>query len=281
MGQFGSFVESESAYRRGCGYDPRIVAVQSVDVGPYLDLAGVQRGAEQRSGVIASAPLQVVYFARSVAANVALGNENPVEGITVYGFARMFPDKSHVRLPAFVRPYEIDCRQQGGMYSRLREIKVHQPGYDQFPLGQNDFFSGGGKGFPADFSHQRKAVLDMFFRLSRASCAAVKRVGDRRILVFQAGGVVQRAVHITAGQFRRDPGQRVGRSRHGRKYDHFGLFVADKSCDVFDSFDGAYRGASEFQDFYFPLLVIHWFVFLFAIWFAVPIGQLECRFPVS
>ena len=99
--------------------------------------------------------------------------------------------------------------------------------------------------------------------------------------VLTPGGVVQRAVHITAGQFRRDPGQRVGRSRHGRKYDHFGLFVADKSCDVFDSFDGAYRGAPEFQDFYFPLLVIHWFVFLFAIWFAVPIGQLECRFPVS
>ena len=116
MGQFGSFVESESAYRRGCGYDPRIVAVQSVDVGHLWISQASSAAPSSESGVIASAPLQVVYFARSVAANVALGNENPVEGITVYGFARMFPDKSHVRLPAFVRPYEIDCRQQGGMY---------------------------------------------------------------------------------------------------------------------------------------------------------------------
>lgn len=75
VSQFGSFFEMQVADRRCLFNDARIVVVHTVDVCPYLDFFRTDSRTDQRGAVVAAATLQVVDLAVSIAADVALCDE--------------------------------------------------------------------------------------------------------------------------------------------------------------------------------------------------------------
>ena len=255
MGQFGRLVESEPA--DGCRpvHHARIVVVQPVDVGPYLDFGGAQCGTDQRGAVIAASPSQVVDLPRSISADIPLCNEQTGKGIFVQRLAHVAPDKTHVRFPVPVRPHEIGGRQQGGVHPLFLQVEIHQPRDDQFALGQHHFLRGGGERLAGDPPQQGERFGYMRFRLGPASLRPVKTVGDIRIPPFEFCDGGQGSGDIVTGELPGDRRQRVRRPGHGRKHDHLGFFAANQPGDVLDSFDGTYRGPAEFQ--YFHLFDFH------------------------
>ena len=70
--QFGRFFKMQVAYRRGFVHNTGIVVVHAINVRPYLDFGSIDSSSYQRSRVIATATLQVIYLAVSIAADETL-----------------------------------------------------------------------------------------------------------------------------------------------------------------------------------------------------------------
>ena len=84
VSQFGGFLEVKRAHRFCTFYIPGVVVVHSVYVSPDLYLVGIKYRTKNRSGIVASAALEVVDSAVVVAAYIPLGYEEFGIGFEVY-----------------------------------------------------------------------------------------------------------------------------------------------------------------------------------------------------
>ena len=75
VSQLGGFIKRELGNGIGVLYDPGIVVVHAVYVGPDLDLLGIDGSAYQGGRVITAPAFEVVDLAEDVAADVTLGDE--------------------------------------------------------------------------------------------------------------------------------------------------------------------------------------------------------------
>ena len=96
-----------------------------VDVRPDLDFLGLDSGADEGSSVVASAALEVVDFSVGIAADITLSDVQVCLRVLVEQLLEFFADIQRVRLSVFVRPHEIQCREENRIDSAFVEIKVH------------------------------------------------------------------------------------------------------------------------------------------------------------
>ena len=74
--QLGGLFEMQMTHRRSLVHNTGVVVVHAVDIRPNLDFGSVDGSTNQRSRIVASATLQIVYLAVGVAADVPLSDIN-------------------------------------------------------------------------------------------------------------------------------------------------------------------------------------------------------------
>ena len=135
--QLRSFVEREFGYREGFVHHPRIVVVHAVDIGPDLNQFSPGCCPDQRSGVIASAALEVVDPAQVIGADIPLGHEQLVFRILTEHFSQAFADTAQVRFAVFVDKHEFQGRKEHIVDPGFGQVIAEHPGRHQLALGQN------------------------------------------------------------------------------------------------------------------------------------------------
>ena len=127
VSQLGCLFEMQLAYGRSLVHDTRVVVVHPVNVRPDLDFLGLDSGADEGSRVVASAALEVVDFSVGVAADISLGDVQVCLRMLVEQLLEFLADIQRVRLSVFVRPHEIQRREENGIDAAFVEIEVHHP----------------------------------------------------------------------------------------------------------------------------------------------------------
>lgn len=79
-------------------YHTRVVVVHTVDVGPDLDFLSVQCSTDERSGVVRTAALQVVYLAVGIAADESLRDIHLLALVLLHDGSQLFLDVDGVGL---------------------------------------------------------------------------------------------------------------------------------------------------------------------------------------
>src|SRR5690606_29045158 len=74
--EFSRLFKRQRPYRTGVFNHAGVVVVQAVNIGPNLDLICSQGGSDERSGIVASAALQVINLPGRIQADKTLDNKN-------------------------------------------------------------------------------------------------------------------------------------------------------------------------------------------------------------
>ena len=121
-------------------HDARVVVVHAVNVCPNLYLGSIDGSANQRSGVVASTPLQVINLTVCVAADEALRDVDVSIRMQLQLDLQLLLDIYRVRFGILVCPHEFQSWQQHGVHPALLQVEVHHAGGNQFALGKDDLF---------------------------------------------------------------------------------------------------------------------------------------------
>ena len=126
-------------YRSSLINDTRVIIVHTVDIGPYLDFGSIDSCTDQRSGIVASTTLQIVYFSVSVAANVSLCDVNLSTGMQFQLHLKFLLNIYRIGLRILIGTHIFQSRKQNGLHTTLLQVIVHHGSRDQFSLCQNHF----------------------------------------------------------------------------------------------------------------------------------------------
>ena len=108
-----------------------------VDVGPYLDLLGIEDGADDRRRVVASAALEVVHLGVGIEADVPLGEEERLRRVVSHRLQETVLYAREVRLSVLVGADKVECAQPDGVLPLLPEVKLHHPDGDDLALTED------------------------------------------------------------------------------------------------------------------------------------------------
>ena len=96
----------------GIFHHARVVVVHAVDVSPNLDFFGAYGRTDERSGIVASAALQVVDFAVSVTTNKSLRNVYFVSAFLFQYLVDILFDESRIRFVVLVNLHKVEGGNQ-------------------------------------------------------------------------------------------------------------------------------------------------------------------------
>ena len=140
--QLGGLFKMERAHRRRALYKAGVVIVHTVDIGPNLDLLGVQHSPYYRGGIVAAATTQIVDSAGGIAAYVSLRDiyvglafnlENAVQARRYMG---------HVGFAARQGAHIVESGQHRNPDTLLREVGAHQGCRHKLALSENFLLAG-------------------------------------------------------------------------------------------------------------------------------------------
>ena len=119
--------------------DTRIVIVHTVDVCPDLNFGSIYRCSDQRSRIIATATLQLVYLTISIAADETLRDVDIHIRIKFELCLQLLLNIYGVRLRVLISTHEFQSRKQYGLRTAFLQVEVHHCRRDQLSLRQNHF----------------------------------------------------------------------------------------------------------------------------------------------
>ena len=205
---------------------------------------------DERRAVVAAAPLQVVYFAVEVAADVALRHQQP--GILVGGQqpGQVLGDVGRVRLAVLVDAHVVQRGQQRAVLPRLLQIEVEHGGGKQLALRQDGLFLEHGE-------HRLGKRADVFevrphdaLALAAARLGGIQLADGGQVLLFERVDFLQRAGRVALVEIVGYFHQAVGGAAHGREHHNLPLAVAHQLGNLLHAGGGAYGRAAEFQYFH-------------------------------
>ena len=139
VSQLGCFFEVQLAYRSGLVNNTRVVIVHTVDICPDLDFGSVHCCSDQRSGVVATTTLQVVYLTVSIAADETLRNVDFRIRIKIQLSTQFILNIYGVRFCVLISTHEFQSRKQHGLHTTFLQVEVYHRRRDKLSLCQNHF----------------------------------------------------------------------------------------------------------------------------------------------
>ena len=210
IGQFCSLLEVQLTYRRGTFHITRVIVVHTVDVRPDLDLLGVDRRADQRRAVVATATLQVVDLSVRIAADITLRDKEVCLLMLLQEFQQVLLDIDGIGLCVLIRTHIIQRRNQHGIYAALVEVKIHHAGGDQLALCQDHLLFEEGKQILREGTNIFEMMLDEFFGLLLILLCAIELFHMGHVFHGQLIDNLVRTVWILFVEVVGDLYQRVG-----------------------------------------------------------------------
>ena len=113
-----------------------VVVVHAIDVGPDLDLLSPDGGAYERSGIVGTSTLEVVYIPCGVAADKALGDVE-VGLLLLQHVTEMVGYVRNVRLSRRVQAHEIEGGKEHYVLALLLQVEREHVGGHDLSLGQD------------------------------------------------------------------------------------------------------------------------------------------------
>ena len=113
--------------------------MHTVDVRPYLNFGSIDGSADQRSGIVASTTLQVVYFSVSIAADVSLSDVDFSTGMQFQLHLKFLLNIYRIGLRILIGTHIFQSRKQNRLYTAFLQIVVHHGSGNQLSLCQNHF----------------------------------------------------------------------------------------------------------------------------------------------
>ena len=253
IGEFGSFVECQRTHRRCILHYSRIIVVQSVYVCPYLHFFRINGGPYQRSRIVASPSLQIVYLIECIPAYKTLSDiDASIARAEHSGY--VFPYIVYVRLAQPVGAHKVERRQESRIIALFQHIVIDHLGGDKFPLSQNNLLLIERK----DVFHERTEIIEMLLYDFPAFLPIF--IGGVKFLHMPDINGLQPVYHFRSFpqslviQTFRNLHQFVGRSRHGREHHYLAFTVSNEPHHLFHTRGRAYGGPAEFQYFHFPYI---------------------------
>ena len=220
VGQLGRLIVVECPHRSGVLHDTRVVIVHPVDVGPYLNLLGIEDGANDGGGVVAAAALEVVHLGVGIEADVSLSEEERLRRVVGHRLQEAVLYAWKVRLAILVGADEVESAQPDRIFPLLPEVELHHPHGDNLALTQDLLGL-----VVTEESLRLKAPEEAHLLVDEDLCqclrllALVEGVDGVVVLLLQLVDQAECALDIGVGKVVTDLDQRIGDATHGTE-DH-------------------------------------------------------------
>ena len=222
-------------------YHTRVVVVHTVDVGPDLDFLSVQCSTDERSGVVRTAALQVVYLAVGIAADESLRDIHLLSLVLLHDGSQLFLDVDGVGLGVLVSTHEVESVEQYSLDALFLHIVYHHVGRHHLALCHDGLFLERGENFLGERAQIVELVLQEVAGGLFGIILGEELIYVLHVLRLQSVDNLVGAVGILFVEIVRDFHQRVGGSRHSREYNEYRLAaLGDEICNLFHSLRRSY-----------------------------------------
>ena len=113
--------------------------MHTVDICPNLDFRSVYCGSDQRSSVVTTTTLLIVYLTVSIAADKTLCNVDFCIRIEIELCAQFILNIYRIRLCVLVSTHEFQSRKQHGLHATFLQVEVYHRRRNKLSLCQNHF----------------------------------------------------------------------------------------------------------------------------------------------
>ena len=134
IGKLSSLLEMQLMDRGGLVNHTRVIVMHAVDVCPYLNLLSIQRGTDQRGGIVAATTLQVVHLTIGVTADEALGDIYLLSLVLLHDGGELLTDIDGVWLRVLVGTHEIEGVEQYSLDALFLHVVDHHIGRHHLTL---------------------------------------------------------------------------------------------------------------------------------------------------